>query len=104
MFLTIIASILIASVSIYQFKKEAKEYHQDRLERKENAIVEHINYDRQTVVQNMKLHDPKSPLLIGHLEKGDVVKETKQKSYFDGQTEFLFWVLLFNMPFIFKII
>lgn len=48
MFLTIIASILIASVSIYQFKKEAKEYHQDRLERKENAIVEHINY----VLQN----------------------------------------------------
>lgn len=50
----------------------------------------YANYDRQTVVQNMKLHDPKSPLLIGHLEKGDVVKETKQKSYFDGQTEFLF--------------
>ena len=47
-FLTLIASILIAAVSIYQFKKEAREYHQDRLERKENAIVEHINY----VLQN----------------------------------------------------
>ncbi len=47
-FLTMIASILIAAVSIYQFKKEAREYHQDRLERKENAIVEHINY----VLQN----------------------------------------------------
>ncbi|KIX21266.1 histidine kinase [Flavobacterium sp. 316] len=43
-FLTLIASILIALVSYYQFKKEAREYHQDRLERKENAIVEHINY------------------------------------------------------------
>ncbi len=43
-FLTLIASILIATVSIYQFRKEAREYHQDRLERKEIAITEHINY------------------------------------------------------------
>jgi two-component system nitrogen regulation sensor histidine kinase NtrY len=43
-FITLIASLLIATVSIYQFKKEAKEYHQDRLERKENSIKEHINY------------------------------------------------------------
>ncbi|WP_130734769.1 PAS domain-containing sensor histidine kinase [Flavobacterium sp. J27] len=43
-FLTLIASILIAFVSYYQFKKEAREYHQDRLERKENAIIENINY------------------------------------------------------------
>ncbi len=46
--LTLIASILIASVSIYQFRNEAKEYHQERLERKENAIVEHIYYILQT--------------------------------------------------------
>ena len=42
--LTLIASLLMASISIYQFKKEAKDYHQERLERKENAIKEHINY------------------------------------------------------------
>ncbi len=42
--LTLIASILIASISIYQFKNEAKDYHQERLERKENAIKEHINF------------------------------------------------------------
>ena len=47
-FLTLIASVLIALVSIYQFRKEAKEYHQDRLERKENSIVGHINYVLQT--------------------------------------------------------
>ena len=47
-FLTLIASVLIAAVSIYQFRKEAKEYHQDRLERKEMAIAEHINYVLQT--------------------------------------------------------
>ena len=43
-FITLIASLLIAAVSIYQFKKEAKDYHQDRLERKELAIKQHINY------------------------------------------------------------
>ena len=42
--LTLIASVLMASISIYQFKREAKDYHQERLERKENAIKEHINF------------------------------------------------------------
>ncbi len=42
--LTLMASILMASISIIQFRKEAKEYHQERLERRENAIKEHINY------------------------------------------------------------
>jgi two-component system nitrogen regulation sensor histidine kinase NtrY len=42
--LILIASLLMASISIFQFKNEAKEYHQERLERKESAIKEHINY------------------------------------------------------------
>lgn len=42
--LIIMASLLLASISIVQFKNEAKEYHQERLERKENAVKEHINY------------------------------------------------------------
>ncbi|MGO4819997.1 sensor histidine kinase [Flavobacterium sp. W21_SRS_FM7] len=42
--LIILASVLLASISIIQFKTEAKEYHQERLERKENAVKEHINY------------------------------------------------------------
>ena len=42
--LILIASILMASISIIQFKNEAKEYQQDRLERNESAIKEHINY------------------------------------------------------------
>ncbi len=41
---TLVASLLITGVSIYQFKKEAKDYHQDRVDRKEKAIKEHINY------------------------------------------------------------
>ena len=42
--LVLIASILMASISIIQFKNESKVYHQERLERKETAINEHINY------------------------------------------------------------
>ncbi|MFT7164804.1 MAG: two-component system nitrogen regulation sensor histidine kinase NtrY, partial [Flavobacterium sp.] len=42
--LIVVASVLLASISIIQFKNEAKEYHQERLERKENAVREHINY------------------------------------------------------------
>ncbi len=42
--LILIASVLMATISIVQFKNEAKEYHQERLDRKENAIKEHINY------------------------------------------------------------
>jgi two-component system nitrogen regulation sensor histidine kinase NtrY len=42
--LILLASVLLASISIVQFKNEAKEYHQERLDRKEFAIKEHINY------------------------------------------------------------
>lgn len=42
--LVLIASILMASISVIQFKNEARNFHQERLERKENAIKEHINY------------------------------------------------------------
>ena len=43
-FLTLISSILMASLSVYQFKTAAKEYHEERLERRETAVKEHINY------------------------------------------------------------
>ncbi len=42
--LILIASILMASISLIQFKNEARKYHQELLDRKENAIKEHINY------------------------------------------------------------
>lgn len=47
-FLTLIASALIVFLTIYQFRDQAKEYHEDRLEKKENAIHEHINYVLKT--------------------------------------------------------
>ena len=45
----------------------------------------YANFDMDTVRKNMALHDPTSPLLIGHLRQEDVVKEAKQQTYVDGQ-------------------
>ena len=58
--LILIASVLMASISIIQFKNEAKDYHQERLDRKEFAIKEHINYVLSTTTypltpDNLKL-------------------------------------------------
>lgn len=40
--LVVLASILIAAVTIIQYKEEAQEYHADRLERKKTAIIQDI--------------------------------------------------------------
>lgn len=45
----------------------------------------YANYDRKSVVCNMKEHDPDSPYLIGHGQKGEIVKDAKQESWRDGQ-------------------
>lgn len=47
-FLTLVASALIVFITIYQFQEQAREYHEDRLEKKENSIHEHINYVLKT--------------------------------------------------------
>ena len=46
--LVIGASVLIAIVTVYQYRKEAEDYHRDRLLRKEAAIRENINYILKT--------------------------------------------------------
>lgn len=45
----------------------------------------YANYDRGTVLKNMQDHDPDSPLLIGHLQEGDVIREVRQVSWIDPQ-------------------
>lgn len=45
----------------------------------------YANYDKRVVEQNMRRHNPKSPLLIGEIQKGDIIKEAKQQLYKDGQ-------------------
>lgn len=42
--LTLISSILIALMAIYQFNSEAKKEHQERLIQRENAVLEHIRF------------------------------------------------------------
>ena len=37
------------------------------------------------VKKNQKLHNPDSPLLIGEVNDGDVVKEVNEPSYVDAQ-------------------
>ena len=38
----------------------------------------YANYDSKQVINNMKKHNPKSSLLIGEIEKDDVIKERKK--------------------------
>ncbi|HSM62568.1 MAG TPA: hypothetical protein VK833_01390, partial [Gillisia sp.] len=44
MLLVLGASILIAGVTIFQYKQESEDYHRERLERKEQAIRENIKF------------------------------------------------------------
>ncbi len=41
----IIASVLIAFITIYQYNEQAEDYHNKRLERKEEAIKSAISYE-----------------------------------------------------------
>ena len=41
--IVVIASILIALITIYQYKEQSNDYHEGRLERKENAIMSRQN-------------------------------------------------------------
>src|SRR5690606_1551204 len=60
--LIVIASVLLASISVIQFKNEAREHHQQRLETKEDAIKEHINYVLSTT--NYPLTEENLPLIF----------------------------------------
>jgi len=42
--LVVLASVLIAIVTIYQYREEARDYHRDRLRRKEISITTNIEY------------------------------------------------------------
>jgi signal transduction histidine kinase len=44
-FLVVIASVLIAAITIYQYNEQAEDYHNRRLKRKEEAIKSAISYE-----------------------------------------------------------
>ncbi|WP_415376939.1 sensor histidine kinase [Patiriisocius sp. Uisw_017] len=41
--LVVLASILMAAVTVYQYREEAEDYHHDRLERKQENVMKHIS-------------------------------------------------------------
>ncbi len=45
----------------------------------------YANYDMKIVRNNMKLHNKMSPMLIGDINKDDIIKDSKQVSYYNGQ-------------------
>ena len=45
----------------------------------------YANAGRVAVAQNMRMHDPFSPFLVGHSQPGDVIHEAKQESWLVDQ-------------------
>ena len=45
----------------------------------------YANYDKGVVKNNLKLHDKKSPFLIGGFKEGDIIKIAKQETYVNPQ-------------------
>ena len=45
----------------------------------------YANYNRENVRRNMLLHNPESPLLVGGLQKGEVIHQAEQARWSDGQ-------------------
>lgn len=45
----------------------------------------YANYNEESVRRAMAQHDPLSPLLIGHVQPGDVIRDARQENWRDGQ-------------------
>ncbi len=48
----------------------------------------YANYDEAIVRRSVAQHDPNSPLLIGQVRPGDVIRDAQQASWRDGQISF----------------
>jgi len=48
--------------------------------------VRYANSNMKLVKRNQMLHNPNSPLLIGDVNDGDIVKEVMELSHVDDQT------------------
>ena len=49
----------------------------------------YANYDKKLVIANAKKHDVNSPLLIGNIEEGDIIKKHQMISIIDNQISLL---------------
>ena len=50
----------------------------------------YANAESEKVLAQCRLHDPKSPFLLGNYMYGDKIHDVPQKSWIDGQTSLLF--------------
>lgn len=71
--LVLLASILIGGITVYQYKQEAQDYHRERLERKEEAIREHIKF----VIESTTYEISESNLYL-ILKEADKIHEISQ--------------------------
>ncbi len=98
--LIIVAAAILATISIFQFKNDARKYHQERLEHKEDAIKENINYvltntkyalisANLNIIFKDKIHELAD---IHNLEinifslKGNLIKSSKSRFSVDKKT------------------
>jgi len=49
------------------------------------CIYCYANYNKETVIQNMRQHNPNSSFLIGNGKEGDKINEVRQETYKNGQ-------------------
>ncbi|MEN8122597.1 MAG: ATP-binding protein [Bacteroidota bacterium] len=74
LFVVLIASILIISVAVFHYREQAKDYHESRLERKENAVKRDIIYQ----LENLSfLLESKKPELISQKKINEISKVHK---------------------------
>ena len=52
-------------------------------------MIYYANSNMELVKKNQKLHNSYSPLLIGEVKEGDVVKEVNEPSYIDMQQKLI---------------
>jgi len=76
LFVVVIASVLIISVAIFHYREQAKDYHTNRLERKESAIQRHITYQLEST---SFLLESKNPSLITQKKINEISKVHRLK-------------------------
>ena len=65
-FLVLIASVLIAGVTVYQYKEQSRDYHVDRMDRKEEQIRQSLDLAIQ------KTTYPVTTENLGHIFKDEI--------------------------------
>lgn len=66
--LVVIASVLIVAVTIYQYREEGKDYHNDRLERKEEQVLQSISYALKETTYPVTTEN------LGHIFRDEIYK------------------------------